>query len=350
MQQTTFHGRRAVSIENQDLRVTLTPGGGHIAEIYDKAARVNPLWVPIWRTVEPRDYSPARHPEFGGAIEASLLASILGHNLCADIFGAPSEAERHAGLPVHGEAAIAEYKVDGDSVSLRCAALLEQARIQFERRIRLDGRVVHIEEIMENLSATDRPVAWTQHATLGRPFLERGVTEFRVSATRSKVIDGDFTEGKGRQRPGAEFDWPFCPARDGGVIDLRVYESAKVSGGFTAHLMDPAEDTACFVAFSPKFRLAFGYLWRREDFPWLGRWEENHARAHAPWNGSEMTLGMEFGVSPFPETRRQMVERGRLFGTPTFRWLPAMSKLLVRYAAFTQEAAKIPAGPPEIVL
>jgi hypothetical protein len=350
MQNTTFHGRRAVSIENRDLRVTVTPGGGHIAEIYDKVAGVNPLWVPIWQTVEPGNYSLARHPEFGDTIEASLLASILGHNLCADIFGVPSEEERAAGLPVHGEAAIAEYQVEGDSESLRCRALLPQAQIQFERKITLEGRLVRIEETMENLAATDRPIAWTQHATLGRPFLERGVTEFRLSATRSKVIDGDFTSGKGRQRPGAEFDWPACPALEGSEIDMRVYEAKEVSGGFTAHLMDPSKELAHFIAFSPRFHLAFGYVWRRADFPWLGRWEENHARAHVPWKASEMTLGMEFGVSPFPETRRQMVERGSLFGTPAFRWLPAKSKLSVRYAAFTQAADEIPEAPPAVAL
>ena len=32
---------------------------------------------------------------------------------------------------------------------------------------------------------------------------------------------------------------------------------------------------------------------------------------------------MEFGVSPFPETGRAMIERGRLFDTPGFRWIPA---------------------------
>ena len=71
-----------------------------------------------------------------------------------------------------------------------------------------------------------------------------------------------------------------------------------------------------FVAFSPDTRLAFGYVWRRADFPWLGIWEENQSRTHAPWNGRAVTRGLEFGVSPMPESRRAMVERGRLFDTP----------------------------------
>jgi hypothetical protein len=44
---------------------------------------------------------------------------------------------------------------------------------------------------------------------------------------------------------------------------------------------------------------------------------------------------MEFGVSPFPETRRQMIDRGRLFDTPAFRWIPAKSRVEVEYTAVT---------------
>jgi len=42
---------------------------------------------------------------------------------------------------------------------------------------------------VQNLTAWDRPIGWTQHVTLGPPFLERGVTQFRASATRSKVLE-----------------------------------------------------------------------------------------------------------------------------------------------------------------
>jgi hypothetical protein len=51
---------------------------------------------------------------------------------------------------------------------------------------------------------------------------------------------------------------------------------------------------------------------------------------------------MEFGVSPFPETRREMVDRGRLFGVPTFRWIPAASFVSVEYWVIVREADAIP--------
>ena len=44
----------------------------------------------------------------------------------------------------------------------------------------------------------------------------------------------------------------------------------------------------------------------------MGIWEENRSRLQPPWNGRTITRGMEFGVSPMPETRRAMIERARL--------------------------------------
>jgi hypothetical protein len=74
----------------------------------------------------------------------------------------------------------------------------------------------------------------------------------------------------------------------------------------------------------------------------MGIWEENHSRDQPPWNGRTMTRGMEFGVSPVPESRREMVERGRMFGVPTFRWIPARSSLTVEYWIVCRPARSVP--------
>ena len=42
--------------------------------------------------------------------------------------------------------------------------------------------------------------------------MEPGLTEFRASATRSKVFESDFAGGKGYMEIGAEFDWPTSRA------------------------------------------------------------------------------------------------------------------------------------------
>jgi hypothetical protein len=343
MPEIRYRERRAVQIENDLVRVTLLVEGGHIAEILHKPSGVNPLWTPPWPSIEPSTYNPAGHPQYGSDAESKLLAGIMGHNLCLDIFGGPSEEEAAAGLTVHGEASVVPYVISSGGTALTARAELPQAGLRLERRIDLHsgGRIVIVETV-ENLTACDRPVAWTEHVTLGPPYLERGSTQFRASATRSKVFEIDFTGGKGYMKPAAEFDWPDVPRLDGGTSDLRVYTSARSSAGFTTHLMDPHRDQAFFVAWSPATQVLFGYVWKRSDFPWLGIWEENYSRSQPPWNGKTLTRGMEFGASPMPETRRQMIERGSLFGVPGFRWIPARKRVRVEYCAFITTASSIP--------
>ena len=55
-----YRGRRAVTIESDAIRVTVLEGGGHIAEIRDKATEVNPLWTPPWPSIEPEEFDHVR--------------------------------------------------------------------------------------------------------------------------------------------------------------------------------------------------------------------------------------------------------------------------------------------------
>lgn len=348
MGQTIYRGRRAVRLANEHLEVIVTEEGGHIAAIRDLATGVNPLWTPPWPSIEPSTYDPGKHPEYGNNAESRLLAGLLGHNLCLDLFGAPSEEEATAGMVVHGEAGIVPHEIEVEGDTLRQRATLPASQLGFERRIRLRPGARHLEvsETVENLSPWDRPIAWTQHVTLGPPFLEKGKTLFRATATRSKVIEQDFTGGRGHMRVGAEFDWPLVPCVDGSMEDLQIFTSRAVSGAFSTHLMDPARERAWFVAWHPDLRLAIGYAWRRADFPWLGIWEENFSRTAAPWNGRTLTRGMEFGVSPFPESRRAMIERGGLFGVKGYRWVPARTRGSVEYEAWLAPAESIEAACP----
>ena len=329
---TRFRGRRATVLENDALRVTVLEGGGHIAEILDKFSGVSPLWIPQWPSIEPYEYDAARHPEYGGGDDASLLSGIMGHNLCLDVFGGPSPEEAAAGFPAHGETSLARFAIESDGSRAHMRALLPSAQLRVSRQLTLTGRTLHVVESVENVTAADRPVGWTQHVTIGPPFLENGATEIRLASDRSMVYEG--TVGPGDYlEAGGTFAWPLAPRAGGGSVDLSRYTNARSSSAYTAHRLDPRSETASFMVFSPSLQLAFGYLWRRADFPWLGMWEENASRTVAPWCGRERTLGMEFGVSPIPESRRAMIGRGTLFDTPGFRWIPARTRVDVEYRA-----------------
>jgi hypothetical protein len=341
MMSTTYRNRRAATIQNGRLRVTVLQEGGHIAEVYDKATGVNPLWTPPWNSLEPSTFEPLKPSEYGEGEDAKLLAGIMGHNLCLDIFGGPSPEEAAAGLRPHGEGSVAPYELAGSANALTARAHFPIARLNFERRLELEHAAVRVRETVENLGGCDRPIAWTQHVTLGPPFLERGSTEFRASATRSRVFEGQFGTAD-YLRSGDDFDWPNGPRVDGSVADLRLFTAEDMSSAYTAHLMDPRREDAFFVAYSPQFRLSFGYVWKQVDFPWLGIWEENHSRTAPPWNQQTLARGMEFGVSPMPESRRSMIDRGRLFGVPTYRWLPARSQVTVEYWIVAARARAIP--------
>lgn len=342
-----YAGRRAHAIENEHLQVVVTVEGGHIAAIHDKRTGVNPLWLPPWPSIEPSQYDPQKHPGYGGNAESKLLCGILGHNLCLDLFGGPSPEEAEAGLGVHGEGSVAPYRFEERDGSLTQSASLDTCRLIFRRELRCaaDKPSVTVTETVENPTACDREIAWTQHVTLGPPFLEKGVTRFEATATRSKTFEGEFSPGMGYMRPNTEFNWPHVPCLEGDTEDLRLFTSRAASGAYSAHLMDPNRDHAWFAAHNPRLGLGIAYIWKQKDFPWMGIWEENYSRAAAPWNGKTLTRGMEFGVSPFPESRRAMIERGSLFGVPTYRWIPAGRSITVQYEATVMPCASIDALP-----
>lgn len=327
---TTYLGRRALSLENDHLRVTVTEEGGHIAEVFSKAAGVNPLWVPNWTTGEPSNFGPEQERIFGSGVEGKLLYGILGHNLCLDLFGGPSAAEFAAGMTAHGEASILPYDMEERDGSLVCSLHMPLAQLRVTRTLTLQGSDVRVHETVENLAAFDRPLAWTEHVTLSPPFLDPKTTEFRMTGDRAATIENEMG-APNYLALGETFDWPKAPLAGEGTIDLTKMKPDAPASSFVALRMTPEAEHASWTAWSPEYRLAISYVWKREDFPWLGIWEENCAREFSPWNSGAITRGMEFGTSPFAESRRQMVERGRLFETPAYKWLPARGRLEATY-------------------
>src|SRR5260370_36529412 len=80
--------------------------------------------------------------------------------------------------------------------------------------------------------------------------------------------------------------------------------------------------------------LLFGYVFPREDYPWLMSWMNYTGDGKA-------ARGMEFSTQPFDISHQETVAMSPLFGTPTFRLLPAKAKVETR---FLMVYARVPEG------
>lgn len=336
-------GRAGIRLKAEWGHVAVTLGGGHICEFVSRAhADGNPLWRPPWKTIDPHRYRAGEHDKtFGPPPDGALLAGIAGHSLSFDYFGPPSAEETLAGLSTHGEAPAALWKVrrefGGERPGFEYGAPLPVSQIEFSRTLSVDPQrpILYCEESARNLSAADRPISWTEHVTIGPPFLRCGDTLIDMPATRARAIDAGYSE-RMEIVPDASFDWPHAPCPKGGTSNLRETPEGRY-GRYTAQLIDPALETAYVAASSPWTGLLLLYVFRRADFPWVGNWQESRYRETPPWGGQTFCRGIEFSSTPFAIPRRETIARGPLFGEATYRWLPAKSEARVRFFALLQE-------------
>jgi hypothetical protein len=341
----TFRNRLAWRLENDKLRVTVLPGGGHIAELVLKnppgGREVNPLWIPPWPSIEPSTYDRAKHGTIYGAdSEGATLAGIMGHNLCFDYFGAPSGTEFAAGHSFHGEVSTLAWQQvnarnQGGSVDLTYRANLTRTSMTRTLRLRPGQPVLYFEETAENLTTFDMPIGWIQHVTFGPPFVDARHSSFNASATRGE-------RQLGTQR--VEFEWPRATAAP--EKDFRRFSTDDRSSDMAFTLLDPKRDIEFISGLNTEFRVLVVYIFKRQDFPWLAIWEQNRDRMQPPWNGESRTRGMEFGNTRIGGTLKAYLQNPRQWDTTTFGWLDAKEKKTARYMAVS---VPIPEGFDSLV-
>jgi hypothetical protein len=296
----TLDGAPALLLGNDKLALTVRAQGGAMAHLVlkDDSERINPL-----------------HAR-------------LGHFVCVDGFGPVSPEERKAGLPGHGEANRVPWEMVGSEkkdglLTVSFTATLPVVQEIFRRTVRIvDGEnVIYIESELESLLGFDRPVNWGEHATIGPPFLELGKTVVEMSSKRGMTRSWESQNEKPHRLASfKEFAWPMAPGLSGQLIDVRTAPATTPVGDHTTSLMDPARKLVFITAFHPGRRLLLGYVFRREEYPWTQLWE------FYPENGN-LARGLEFAVQPFDMPRREVVQQNSLLGAPTYRWLPAKSKI-----------------------
>jgi hypothetical protein len=262
----------------------------------------------------------------------------MGHFLALDGFGAPSEQEQALGMPFHGEASRQPIKIiatrdAGPRHMITMQSALPLAQETLTRTVdAADGEnVICVTSRLESAVTVDRPVSWAEHATLGPPFLEAGKVVVDMSATNCRVRPYKPGVIPGRLAYGQDFKWPMAPVSSGGQADLRVIPTDHNWLDLAACQMDPSRKLAFVTALHLDKHLVFGYVFRREDYPWLMSWMN--------YTGDQSAArGMEFSTQPFDISHRETVAMSPLFGTPTFRWLAAKSTVETRFLMFYAKA------------
>jgi hypothetical protein len=336
-----WRSRPCCVLRNDLVEFTHLTGGGHIPDFHFlREPALNPLWVPGWPLRDPRRFRPARdEAKFGPAPVGRLLSGIAGHSLCLGTFGMPSGEELAAGAVLHGAAGVrawtASLRSGRREGRLRFSLRLPDSGFFFTRELTLlpGESVVRVRETVRNLLASDQFIQWQQHAVLGPPFLDPSDCVITLPGSRGITDPGDY-EGRAALASSAEFTWPFAPGADGSAADLQ--HPCQTSGcGFVAGIqIDPHREHAFVCAVNHAQRLAFGYVFRRSQFPWVTLWEENRARTAPPWRGQEQARAFEFGVSPLPVGREETLRRSEVFSTPTTLRLPARACVSVAWLVF----------------
>ena len=350
-EKTLWRGRNAYLLGNGILELTTLIGGGHIADLRFSESTglppLNPLWVPPWETIEPYTYNPRIHASrYGTMTEGKLLSGLVGHNICLDYFGSPSPEEARQGLSQHGEAPSAKWQkrdvqLTANEVALTLSVGLPVAGLRFRRQMRLrrGESVVYLTETVFNERKCDHFFHWTQHVTLGPPFLSHRDSRVLIPATKGMTFPHGYDEDKALLASGQEFRWPLAPLRKGGTVDLTRCLLQRGFGFVVSVLLNPTRDIGYVAAINNRERLVIGYCFNRLDFPWVAVWEENCAIASVPWKQETQTRGLEFGTTPIPVMRREAYAQSQLFGIPTFTCVSARGRKTIQYLAFL---ARIP--------
>lgn len=321
-QTAQFDGRPAVVLENDKLQLSVLIRGATLANLILRgdADKLSPYW----------NTDRALNPN--GPLTAPL-AGAIGHFLCLDGFGAPSAEEAAAGIPFHGEASKQPFETASTTATtITLKTRLPLAQEDITRTITLlDGEnVVYVNTEVENLLAIDHPISWAEHATTGPPFLSPGNTVIDLPATKCRVRPQK-AGSTGKLAYGKDFVWPMGPLTKGGNVNLTTVPVNEASLDLASCIIDPARTYGYVTALRTDKHMIFGYVFRREEFPWIMSWMNYTGDARA-------ARGFEFSTQPFDISHRETVDAHEMFGTPTYKWLPAKAKLQGSFLLFYSKA------------
>ncbi|CAE8614821.1 unnamed protein product [Polarella glacialis] len=275
--------------------------------------------------LNPLNWDSAVHD---GEDATSLAPRPLGHFLCLDRWGPPSEAEEARGMPFHGEASSVPWQILAAAAagsSAQFGALLPMAGLEVSRSVKLvaEAGLAVIAERVTNVKDLGRIYNMVQHPTIAAPFLD-GDTVVDCNGKRgfAQVPPGELTASPDTPN----FEFPVGKNSEGCTVNAR-----QMTGGgddVLSYEVAPGSKHGWVCATSAKKGMLLGYIWPAADYPWISLW------CCSGSDGSARARALEFGTTglhhPFPT----LVRHPMLLDLPTFAHLDAGESCTRRYAVF----------------
>jgi hypothetical protein len=279
----TWQGMRAISLENELLRVSiLLDKGSDVFELLYKPLDVDFVWLTANGFRDPRSISTNTADDAVGAFIDSYgggWQEILPNG------GLPST---HAGASFaqHGEVALLpwDYELVEDTeqavtVRLTVACLRTPLRIVKELRLEAGSPRLELSETLTNESPVEIRAMWGHHLTFGKPFLVPGA---RLTLPDGiEVVEGPAVDLSRIPGPGA----PSAVTYLGGFGKDAWYELARDDVGFRVG-------------------------WDGAVMPYLWFWQEYGGSTGWEWYGRHWNVGLEPFSSYPSEGIGKAVENG----------------------------------------
>jgi len=309
-----------VKLENSKIILCINLSGGAIFDFHRKDNAVNPI---NFRTNDKNE------PPF------------MGHFLCFDRWGPPSEAEKKYGFNHHGEVntqcweILSQEKKDntGKEVVMRC--ILPMGKLQLTRKIKLSDSypVFFVTEEIKNLNTYGRMYNIVQHVSLAPPFLDK-----------TTLFDNNTEQGFENKEDGSldqedpVIHWPEAEYQ-GKTINLRNFSDPwpRVS----SFVYNEKDRYAWVTACNPAKNLLLGYAWQVKEYPWINFWRSME-------NDIPMAFGMEFGTTGLHESMPVVAKKAKIFDRNIFEFIDADQIITKSYIAFLAEIPEDYAGVGDV--
>lgn len=311
----SLEGRKQVVLEGRTARVSVDLAGGSIVDFHFLDQGLNPF---TWNYPEKGDLKPRT----------------IGHFVCFDRWGQPTDSELKNGMPFHGEATAVNWEVlsppsrKGSTVGAVMRCVLPIGGMELKRTIDLseNSTVLRVREDITNINKLGRVYNIVQHPSIGPGFLDETV-----------LVDTNAGKGfaQGGVLPTPEepvIYWPRV-VYQGALSDLRTLTDNH-DPGVTSFVFADGIEYGWVTAVNPGKGLLVGYLWKLSEYPWLNLWRNVR-------DGRPAARGLEFGTTGLHQPYPALTAKHTIFERPLYEFIDAGQTITKSYTAFL---AKTPAG------